>query len=365
MKAYVKKELEKFMRSKERVVEIQLKAKNDYKKNFLRILYNKFLFFLQTRIVPSHFKNWLLRTTGMNVGYDACIPHYIKFDPYFPELITLGKGCLIGGDTTMITHHLKGKTLKLGKIDVADRTLLGGMSLINPGFKLNKNAMLMFISEADKVIPKGELWGGEPAKKIMKFTPEQIEKFHKPSTHDPQYYKNFRKKLKEFLKDPSRTYFKIHYDGKRLNAGNDWWRARNVFRIWWNGILVELTILLPHCWLKTLLLRMVGLKIGKNCTIGKGVVFDHLFGDNITLEDDVTIEENVYLDGHEYTITQTVFGKTLLKRGVVLKKNVYVRTGTTVGEKTIIEENSWIQREIPSNQVWGGRPAEFIKNRTE
>ena len=363
MKDYVKKGLEDFIRSKKRVVEIKLKSRDDFKKGSLRLLYNKFILFIQTRIVPSHFKNLLLRTTGLNVGYDACIPHYIKFDPYFPELIDLGSGCLVGGDTTIITHQLKGKTLRLGKVDISERTLVGGLTTLKPGFRLNKDAMLMFFSEAEGVIPSGELWGGEPAKKIKKFTPEEIEKFHKRSTNDPAYYSKFRREVKEFLKDPTRTYFKIHYDGKRLNAGNDWWRARNVFRIWWNGILVELTVMMPHSFLKTLLLRMVGIKIGKNCKIAKGVVFDHLYGDNITLEDDVTIEENVYLDGHEYTITQTVFGKTLLKQGVVLKKNSYVRVGTTIGEKTIIEENSWAQKEIPPNQVWGGRPAEFLRNR--
>ncbi len=365
MKKYVRQELEKFQNSKKRVVEIKLKSKNDYKKGFLRLLYNKVIFFIQTRIVPSHFKNWLLRTTGMKVGYDACVPHYISFDPYFPELIELKRGCLVGGVLTIQTHELNGKTLRLGKVEVGERTLVGGLTTLKPGFKLNKNAMLMFFSESDAVIPAGELWGGEPAKRIKKFTPEEIEKYYRPSANDPAYYQKFRRAVKEFLKDPERTYFKIQYDGKRLNAGDDWWRARNVFRIWWNGVLIELTALLPHSFLKTLLLRMVGIKIGKNCKIARGVVFDHLYGDNITLEDDVTIEENVYLDGHEYTITQTVFGKTLLKRGVVLKKNSYVRTGTTIGENTVIEENSWVQKEVPPNQVWGGRPAKFLRRRAQ
>ena len=41
---------------------------------------------------------------------------------------------------------------------------------------------------------------------------------------------------------------------------------------------------------------MMGIKIGKNCYIGKGVVFDHIYGDLVTLEDNVKIEDDCYLE---------------------------------------------------------------------
>ena len=126
-------------------------------------------------------------------------------------------------------------------------------------------------------------------------------------------------------------------------------------------MIIEITRLLPNCVIKTLLLRMAGVKIGKNVKIGRGAVFDHVYCDNIAVENNVIIEDDVYLDGHEYTIAQTVFGKSLIKKGAVLKKGAYVRTGTTIGENTIIEEYGVAQREIPANEVWGGNPAKFIR----
>ncbi len=361
MKPYIKNALKNFLLGPELKIEIELQDEQDYQKNFIRIFYNKLLFFLQTRIVPSHFKNWLLRTTGLNVGYDVCIPHYIKFDPYFPELISLKRGSLVGGLCTLISHKVEGKRLTLGKVIIEERTMIGGDCIMHPGSVVSKNSMLMFFSNLDEVIPEGELWGGKPAKNIKKFTAEEIEKFFKPSKNEYNYYENFRGQVKDFLDDPKKTYLKIQYDGNRLNAGDDWWRARSLFRIFWNGAITEITRLLPHCQLKILLLRMSGVKIGKRCRIGKGVVFDHLFGDNITLEDDITIEENAYLDGHEYTITQTIFGKTLIKRGARIKHHSFIRIGTTVGENAVIEPWSVAQREIPNNETWGGNPAVFIK----
>ncbi|PIZ52195.1 hypothetical protein COY27_01040 [Candidatus Woesearchaeota archaeon CG_4_10_14_0_2_um_filter_33_13] len=362
MKAYIKKAVKELQDSDKLKVEIHLKNKNDYKKNFLRVAYNKTLLFLQTRIIPSHFKNWLLRTTGMNVGYDCCIPHYIKFDPYFPELIYLKNGCLVGGDTRLITHQVKGNRLILGKNIVEERVLVGGLSGLLPGSVINKDSILMFFSDLDGVIPKGQLWGGKPhAKFVMNFSAEEIDKFFKPSNgKHKDYYKEARAKINEFLENPKSTYLKIHYNGKRLNAGDDWWRARNIFRIWYNGILVELSRLLPHCRLKTLLLRMVGVKLGKNVKIGRRVVFDHLYGDLVSVGDNSVIEDDVYFDGHEYTITQTVFAKTNVGKNVHIRRGTYVRPGTQIGDNTTIEPYSFAQRDIEANAVYAGNPAKLI-----
>jgi acetyltransferase-like isoleucine patch superfamily enzyme len=365
MKAYVKKAVKDLQKSDELKIEITLKKKNDYKRNCFRIAYNKILFLAQTRIVPSHFKNWLLRSSRMNVGHDCCIPHYIKFDPYFPELIYLNKGCLVGGESHLITHQVKGKKLILGKNIVDERVLMGGLSSMLPGSKINKNSILMFFSDLEGEIPEGELWGGKPkAKKVMEFGKDMIDKFFIPSNgKHKKYYKEAREKINNFLEDPESTYLKIHYNGKRLNAGDDWWRARNFFRIWYNGILVEAARPLPHCWLKTLLFRMVGVKIGKNVKIGKGVIFDHLYGDLVSIGDNSVLEDRVYFDGHEYTITQTVFAKTNVGKNVHIKKGTYVRPGTQIGDNTTVEPYSFAQRDLEENSVYAGNPAKLIKKK--
>ena len=79
----------------------------------------------------------------------------------------------------------------------------------------------------------------------------------------------------------------------------------------------------------------------------------------VNFDDESLIDDYAYLDGHEYTITQTVFGKILIKAGAYIKHHAYVRIGTTIGENSVIEPFSQAQREIPANEVWGGTPAKF------
>lgn len=361
MKRYVKDAVRELLNSDKRTVTITLKKPHDYKKNPFSLAYNHALFFFGRWMVPSHFKNALMRTTGMNIGYDACLPHYHKHDPYFPELITFGKGCIIGGGTRTVTHIVKDDRLTLGKVEVGERVLNGGMTNLLPGAYVPAGSITAMGTDLDHEIPIGEIWGGRPARLMKKITPEEHDKYFKPSEHAQGYYKEARKKINEFVKDPSQTFFKLHYNGKRLNAGNDWWRARNVFRIWYNGIIVEFSRLLPSSAFKRMLLRMTGAKIGKRVKIARGVVFDHIFPDTITVEDDVILDRNVYLGGHEYTITQTLFGKVHIHKGAHLKHDTLVRIGSVVGEGAIVEADSLVAREVPAHEHWGGNPAQQIQ----
>ncbi len=363
-KEKIEKAVQDIISGKKVKVTITLDDQNFNIKPLPVLLWNKLVFFCQKLIVPSHIKNWLLRTTGMNVGHDACIPHYISFDPYFPELIYMGVGSLIGGVSSVWAHRLEGKKLTLGKVELKDKTMISGLVTLWPGAVVNSNSIVSLNSELDHEIPEGEIWEGRPAKCILKLTPEQIDKYFRKVDMDPkQYYKEFRKKVKAFQKDPNQSYLKIQYGGTRAGAGNDWWRARNVLRIFYNGIIIELAKLLPHSWFKTLLYRMIGVKLGKNVHIGKGVVFDHIYCDMIVLEDNVRVDDDCYFDGHEYTIAQTVFGRVRVKKGCHLKHHAFVRIGTTIGENTTIEPWSMAQREIPPNEVWGGVPAKFIRKK--
>ncbi|MCX6706821.1 MAG: hypothetical protein NT001_01625 [Candidatus Woesearchaeota archaeon] len=363
-KEQIKKAIEDIQSGKKNKVTITLKD-NEFNVRPLPLLwYSKTIFFLQQWMVPMHLKNWLLRTAGLNVGHDACIPHYMKFDPYFPQLTYIGAGALVGGDSKLLSHKLEGKKLTIGRVELKENSMIAGFVALMPGAVINRNSMVSFNTDLDHEIPEGEIWVGKPAKLMVKLDQDQINKYFKKLDMDPkQYYKEAREKIRKFQKDPSINYLKIQYGGKRAGAGNDWWRARNVARIFYNGPIIELARILPNCWPKKILLKMVGVKIGKNVYIGKGCVFDHIYCDTITLEDDVRAENDCYFDGHEYTIAQTVFGRVLIKKGVHIKHNTFIKTGTTIGENTTIEPWSMCGKEIPPNEVWGGFPAKHIRKK--
>ena len=100
-----------------------------------------------------------------------------------------------------------------------------------------------------------------------------------------------------------------------------------------------------------------GLNLGKNFDIGTFTYINAKFG--VTIEDDVQIGSHCSIYSHS-TIDD--------KQGpIVLKKNCRIGTHSTImpkvtiGENSIIAAYSFVNRNIPKNEMWGGAPVKLMK----
>ena len=98
-----------------------------------------------------------------------------------------------------------------------------------------------------------------------------------------------------------------------------------------------------------------GLKLGKNFDIG---TFTY-----INARNGVEIQDNVQVGSHcSIYSTSTIDDK---KGAVILKKNCKIGThstimpNVTVGENSIIAAYSFVNVNIPMNELWAGVPAQF------
>ena len=102
------------------------------------------------------------------------------------------------------------------------------------------------------------------------------------------------------------------------------------------------------------------LKIGKNFDIGSFSYINSNFG--------VEIQDNVQIGSHCSIYSHSTIDK---KQGpIILKKNCKIGTHSTimpnviVGENSVIGAYSFVNKNIPANQLWIGIPAKFKKNIT-
>ncbi|GBE54887.1 hypothetical protein BMS3Bbin15_01051 [archaeon BMS3Bbin15] len=74
-------------------------------KNPLRVTFNFTIIYL-CRVIPSLWlKRKLLRLTGMKLKKKVSIGLFAMFDIFFPELIEIGEGSIIGYNTTILAHE--------------------------------------------------------------------------------------------------------------------------------------------------------------------------------------------------------------------------------------------------------------------
>lgn len=118
-----------------------------------------------------------------------------------------------------------------------------------------------------------------------------------------------------------------------------------------------------------------GAEIGDNCNICSHVFIENdvKIGDNVTIKsgvqlwDGITIEDEVFL-GPNVTFTNDLvprsriidksnFKKTIVKKGASIGANTTVLPGVIIGEYALIGAGSLINKNVPNNTLWYGKPA--------
>jgi len=100
--------------------------------------------------------------------------------------------------------------------------------------------------------------------------------------------------------------------------------------------------------------------IGNNVTIKNGIYL----WDGIELEDEVFIGPNVTFTNDKYPRSKQYpkhFQKTILKNGCSIGAASVILGGITIGQNAMIGAGSIVTKDVPSNELWMGSPAKFIR----
>jgi acetyltransferase-like isoleucine patch superfamily enzyme len=138
-------------------------------KNFLVIQIARYTPFLS-------WKNWLYRTfLRMEVGEQTAVALMVMMDIMFPELIKIGRNCVIGYNTTILAHEYLVDEYRLGEVRIGDRVLVGANSTILPGVTIGDGAIVAAGTVVHKDVPPGAFVGGNPMQIIREAGSDRSE----------------------------------------------------------------------------------------------------------------------------------------------------------------------------------------------
>ena len=115
--------------------------------------------------------------------------------------------------------------------------------------------------------------------------------------------------------------------------------------------------------LRIRILRWGGVKIGSNCFIGSDVSFDGIRPDLVEVGNNTLITSGCKILTHffDHKDRDFYYGTVSIGSGVFIGMNTLIVNSITIGDNVIIAAGSVVTKDIPSNELWGGVPAKYIK----
>jgi len=142
-----------------------------------------------------------------------------------------------------------------------------------------------------------------------------------------------------------------------------WWRLKNPLNTILNFIVIEIAKFMPSLTLKRVLLRCLGMRVGRNAAIGLRVQFDIFFPELIELGDNCIIGYGATVLAHEFLIEEVRTGKVRIGKNVMIGANSTILPGVIIGENATVSACSLVNKDIPTGAFVGGVPARILRKR--
>ena len=149
------------------------------------------------------------------------------------------------------------------------------------------------------------------------------------------------------------------------NSLSKWYEIKSPLRVFFNFIIIHSCRYCPSLALKRALLRLTGMKVGRNTCIGLSVTFDIFFPELIEIGENCVIGYNATVLAHEFLIKEYRTGRVKIGNNVMVGANTTILAGVTIGDNATISAMSLVNRDVEKNSFVGGVPSRILKNTSE
>jgi acetyltransferase-like isoleucine patch superfamily enzyme len=148
------------------------------------------------------------------------------------------------------------------------------------------------------------------------------------------------------------------------NALWTWTKIKNPLKVALNFAVIYICRYVPSLRLKNAFYRSIGIKIGKNVSIGLEATFDIFFPELIEIGDNSVIGYKSTLLCHEFLVDRWSKGGVKIGKNVLIGANSTILAGVSIGDNSTISACSLVNKEMPEGVFVGGVPAKELTRGT-
>lgn len=142
------------------------------------------------------------------------------------------------------------------------------------------------------------------------------------------------------------------------NSMHLWPRLCGFWRGVWNTAVILSGRYIPWIEVKNALYRhALGMRIGRDASIGFMVMVDLFFPHLITIGENSIIGYNTTILCHEFLVDEYRVGRVEIGRNVMIGANCTILPGVVIGDGAVVAAHSLVNRDVPPGAVVGGVPA--------
>ncbi|MFX0135972.1 MAG: acyltransferase [Candidatus Hodarchaeota archaeon] len=273
--------------------------------NMHNIFLNQIRLRLRLRLLQwgtPKFKRNYLRDLGANVGEGVMITFGNLMEVIFPQFLSIGNDTVFGMGANVTCTQFFEDELYIGPINIGNNVLIGAGAAILPGVTIGDNS----------IITPGVVHYDVPPQTLCVGLPEDVRV-------------PLEGKINLAAADAKRKVTKTGWDL------HDWRQFMPASIILAKNFLLELQKFPMGQSLRQSLLRLAGIKVGKNVHIEDNVVFDAWFPEKITIEDGATVKRHSVIACHEGIPPTKTGEKGQFRVGeVTIGKNALVESGSGI-----------------------------------
>jgi len=267
------------------------------------------------------FKALHLQNMGSKIGKKIMITYGNVIDPYFPEKISIGNNSILGMGSCIFTHEIIDGELYVGNVNIGNNCLIAFGTIILPGVTIGDNSVIEPGILSSDVAQKTMAMGLTGKERIKYEERKRKDPILKRKTEDKPYALNDWHKMV----------------GNPIKFG-----LTNLFLAWAKSPNISNKF-------RKQLLRLAGIKIGKNVIIEDNVHFDSFWPERITIENGAVIKKHTAILTHEGLIDKVRAGDVKIGKNVIVESGTGILPGTEIEENVTIFPYSFITSNIPAN----------------